>query len=266
MSFAWEKFTSETCGKVKGCWKVGFVGDGFFRSKDPVDSFDVNNADIIMSVVAVQDRGPPSTTRVLNVVDDVIYVEVTGSLSKWDTHCFSVNIQSPGVKKVVLRLKDAVDNSKCTLEGEALEELEAASTRLEDAHAALWKAYEGTIGIQDAFTRVVDASSRLDAVRNKLSVLRDAKESNAMVPIKAEDVGCEPHLELGSDGENSRILSRHTGNPNPDAGSPNKPWAYRVIPFEPSDIPTQLAKRNAKRRVPIDTSPGRIPKHAKLES
>ncbi|KIK16630.1 hypothetical protein PISMIDRAFT_15703 [Pisolithus microcarpus 441] len=165
---------------------------------------------------------------------------------------------------------------KCTLEGEALEEVEAASTRLEDAHAALWKAYEGTIGIQDAFTRVVDASGRLDAVRNKLSVLRDAKESNGMVPIKAEDVGCKPHLELGLDGEDSRfestsvspcrILSRHTGNPNPDAGSPNKPWAYRVIPFEPSDIPTQLAKRNAKRQAPIDTSPGRIPKHAKLES
>ncbi|KAI5994430.1 hypothetical protein EDD15DRAFT_2366527 [Pisolithus albus] len=223
---------------------------------------------------------PPSTTRVLNVVDDVIYVEVTGSLSKWDTHCFSVNIPSPGVKKVVLHLKDAVDNSlpidrKYTLEGEALEELEAASTRLEDAHAALWKAYEGTIGIQDVFTRVVDASSRLDAVRNKLSVLRDAKESSGMVPIKAEGVGCEHHLELGSDGKDSRfestsvspcrILSRHMGNPNPDAGSLNKPWAYRVIPFEPSDIPTQLAKRNAKKRAPIDTSPGCIPKHAKLE-
>ncbi|KIK17011.1 hypothetical protein PISMIDRAFT_15432 [Pisolithus microcarpus 441] len=224
---------------------------------------------------------PPSTTRVLNVVDDVIYVEVTGSLSKWDTHCFSVNIPSPGVKKVVLRLKDTVDNSlsadrKCTLEEEALEDVEAASAKLRAAHVALWKAYEGTIGIQDTFTRVVDASSRLDAVRNKLSVLRDAKEPNGMVPVKAEDVGCEPNLELGLDGADSqfestsvspcRILSRYTGNPNPDAGSPNKPWAYRVIPFEPSDIPTQLANRNAKRQALIDTSPGRIPKHAKLES
>ncbi|KIK19818.1 hypothetical protein PISMIDRAFT_13388 [Pisolithus microcarpus 441] len=154
---------------------------------------------------------PSTTTRVLNVVNNVIYVEVAGSLSKWDTHCFSVNIPSPGVKKVVLCLKNTVDNSlpidrKCMLEGEALEEVEAASTRLEDAHAALWKAYKGTIGIQDAFTRVVDASGRLDAVRNKLSVLRDAKESNGMVPIKAEDVGCEPHLELGLDGEDSHLL------------------------------------------------------------
>ncbi|KIK15658.1 hypothetical protein PISMIDRAFT_16355 [Pisolithus microcarpus 441] len=241
---------------------------------------------------------PPSTTCILNVVDNVIYVEVTGSLSKWDTHCFSVNIPSPGVKKVVLHLKDTVDNSlsadrKCTLEEEALEDVEAASAKLRAAHAVLWKAYEGTIGIQDTFTRVVDASSRLDAVCNKLSVLRDAKEPNGMVPVKAEDVGCEPNLELGSDGADSqyilldliglplcftyyrfespsvslcRILSCYTGNPNPDAGSPNKPWVYHVIPFEPSDIPTQLANRNAKRQALIDTSPGHILKHAKLES
>ncbi|KAI6004150.1 hypothetical protein EDD15DRAFT_2192059 [Pisolithus albus] len=158
-SFTWEKFTSETCGKVKGCWNVGFVGDGVFRRKDPVGSFDVNNADIIISVVTVQDRG------------------------------YNLPI-----------------DRKYTLEGEALEELEAASTRHEDAHAALWKAYEGTISIQDVFTRVVNASGRLDTICNKLSVLRDAKESNGMVPIKAKDVGCEPHLELRSDGENSQYI------------------------------------------------------------
>ncbi|KIK29824.1 hypothetical protein PISMIDRAFT_6584 [Pisolithus microcarpus 441] len=223
--------------------------------------------------------GTPST-RVLAVVEDVIYVELSGALSRWDTHCFSVNILSPGIKKVVLRLKDSVNNtisadSKCTLEGQALEEVEAASSRLNVAHAALWKAYEGTIGIQDAFTGVVDASNRLDAIRNKLSALRDTAESGGTDPVKAEDVDCEPHLQSGSDGEDlrfesasaspCRILARYTGNPNPDAGSLTTPWAYRVYPFAPSDIPTQLARRNTKRLATVDTSPGHIPKHPKLE-
>ncbi|KAI5997085.1 hypothetical protein EDD15DRAFT_2364547 [Pisolithus albus] len=220
------------------------------------------------------------STRVLDVVEDVIYVEVTGALSRWDTHCFSVNILSPGIKKVVLRLKDSVNNplsadSKCTLEGQALEEVEAASSRLKVAEEALWKAYEGTVGIQEAFAGVAGASSRLDAIRNKLSVLRDTADSSGMDPVKAEEVDCEPHLQSGSDGEDlrfesasaspCRILARYTGNPNADAGSLTRPWAYRVNPFAPSDIPTQLAKRNTKRPATVDTSSDHIPKHPKLE-
>lgn len=42
------------------------------------------------------------TTCVLTVIDNVIYIEVTGSLSKWETRFFSVDIQSPRVKKIVL--------------------------------------------------------------------------------------------------------------------------------------------------------------------
>ncbi|KIK15157.1 hypothetical protein PISMIDRAFT_16722 [Pisolithus microcarpus 441] len=223
--------------------------------------------------------GTPSTC-VLNVVDDVIYVELTGALSLWDTHCFSVHIPSSGIKKVILHLKDMVVDAlpterKCILEQEALDQVKEASSRLEDAHAALWKAYEGTVGIQDAFTWVVDASGRLDTICNKLSVLRDAAEFDGMEPIKAEEVDCEPHMEPGLDGENlrfqctstnpCRVLARYTRNPNPDPSSLAKPWAYRIIPFKSSEIPSQLAKRNAKRPAPVDTSPGRIPKHPKLE-
>ncbi|KAI6004690.1 hypothetical protein EDD15DRAFT_2359427 [Pisolithus albus] len=61
--------------------------------------------------------------------------------------------------------------SKHTLEEEALEEVEEASSKLHAAHAALWKVYKGTIGIQETFTRVTDASARLDTICNKLTVL-----------------------------------------------------------------------------------------------
>ena len=46
------------------------------------------------------------TTHILSAVDDVIYIEVTGSISKWETHVFSIDIQSPRVKNFVFKLKD----------------------------------------------------------------------------------------------------------------------------------------------------------------
>ena len=52
----------------------------------------------------------PTSARVLTAVNNIIYVEVAGSLSQWQTHFFSVNIQTPGVKKIVFRLKDTTDN------------------------------------------------------------------------------------------------------------------------------------------------------------
>ncbi|KAI6106604.1 hypothetical protein EDD16DRAFT_1520642 [Pisolithus croceorrhizus] len=135
--------------------------------------------------------------------------------------------------------------------------------------------YKGTVGIQDAFTRVDAASSRLDTIWNKLSVLRDTAESSGMDPVKAEDVNCEPHLQSGSDVEDlqfeptstspCRVLAHYTGNLNPDVGSLTKPWSYCVIPFTPSDIPMQLVKRNSKRPVSVDASTGNISKHPKLE-
>ncbi|KAI5992514.1 hypothetical protein EDD15DRAFT_2368275 [Pisolithus albus] len=213
--------------------------------------------------------------HVLNVVDDVIYIEVTGSLSKWETHTFSVDIQSPGIKKVVLRLKDAVNNISLppeevyTLEQEALEEVEKASSKLEAAHAALWKAYEGTIGIQDTFVRVTDASARLGVVRNKLSLLKDSKAPPKTELGENEDANIKPNpasedLSLQfqpTSASPCRVLPRYVGNPNPDPESSAKPWAYYVIPFNPIDIPTQRAKRKR----PIDASPSPIPKHMKSE-
>ncbi|KAI6005996.1 hypothetical protein EDD15DRAFT_698905 [Pisolithus albus] len=164
-------------------------------------------------------------TRILNVVDDVIYVEVTGSLSKWNTHTFSVDIQSPGIKKIVLRLKDTVDTvlppaRKYTLEEEALEDVEEASSKLEAAHAALWKAYEGTIGIQETFTRVTCASARLDAVRNKLSLLKDSNDSLEAERVKAEDIDVKSDLTAPEDTTASQYIRQVRPSPGLTTSSP----------------------------------------------
>ncbi|KAI5991401.1 hypothetical protein EDD15DRAFT_2197401 [Pisolithus albus] len=277
ISFPCEKFKSGAFGNGKDDWNVALVGDGEVRS-DPFDSLLVSNDDIMPTDMVEDDGGTMLSapgTRVLNVVEDVIYVEVTGSLSKWDTHFFLVDIQSPGIKKVVICLKDTVDTvlpaeRQCTIEEEALKQVEETSTNLQAAHAALWKAYEGTIGIQDTFTRVTVASNKLDAVRNKLSLLRDSKDSLKRELDGTKDViiKVDPAVEDATalqfqpaSASPCRLLPRCTGNPNPLASS-TKPWAYYVIPFDPIDIPTQRAKRKA----PIDTSTGSIPKHAKLET
>ncbi|KAL4072401.1 hypothetical protein V8B97DRAFT_2006773 [Scleroderma yunnanense] len=214
---------------------------------------------------------------VLNIVDNIIYVKVTSSLSKWDTHFFSVNILSPGIKKVVFHLKDTVNNilppeRKGTLEKEVLEQIEEASSKLKAAHASIWTAYEGTIGIQEVFGKVNDASCRLDAIWNKLSVLRDVEELPRMEPVQAKDV--DTKLDLTStDDDNSLkfesvsaspccMLPHHTGNLNLlDVPCTTKPWAYHINPFDPLDIPMQLAKRKA-----LYTPTGPVPKHAKLEA
>ncbi|KAI6117358.1 hypothetical protein EDD16DRAFT_1707684 [Pisolithus croceorrhizus] len=167
---------------------------------DPLDSVNANTDDIIAAAIVKGSRGTTSltpSTQILNVVDDIIHIEVTASLSKWDMHFFSVNIQSPGIKKIVLCLKDTGNSilspgRKHALEEEALEQVEEASSKLQAAHAALWKAYEGTIGIQDMFTRVTDVSARLDAIHNKLSLLRDANDSLEMELVKVEDVDIKP--------------------------------------------------------------------------
>ncbi|KAI6004607.1 hypothetical protein EDD15DRAFT_2191442 [Pisolithus albus] len=238
-SFACEKFMSGTCGNRKDSWNVMFVGDGEVRS-DPFDSLHTSSRTVEMV------RG----THVINVVNNVIYIKVTGSLSKWDTHTFTVDIQSPSIKKVVLHLKDTVGTilpaeRKHTLEEEALEQVEEASSKLQAAHAALWMAYEGTIGIHvDMFIKVTNVE-----------------------PVKGKDIDIKPdHTDKESWFECTlaspcRILPRYCGNPNSDEASSTKPWAYRIIPFDPIDIPTQ----HSKRKLANDTTTAPVHKHTKLE-
>ncbi|KAI5982840.1 hypothetical protein EDD15DRAFT_2377163 [Pisolithus albus] len=85
-------------------------------------------------------------------------------------------LNSPSMKKVVLHLKDTVGTilpaeRKHTLEEEALEQVKEASSKLQAAHAALWMAYEGTIGIQDI----------------------DANDSLEVEPVKGKDIDIKPN-------------------------------------------------------------------------
>ena len=78
-----------------------------------------------------------------------------------------------------------------------LEQVEETSTNLGAVHAVLWKAYEGMVGIQDAFGKVHDVNRMVNTIHNKLSILRDAKESLQIMPVhvKDEDIDCKLKLE-----------------------------------------------------------------------
>ena len=86
-----------------------------------------------------------------------------------------------------------------------LEQVKEASANLGAVHAALWKAYEGIVGVQDTFCKASQANRTVDVIRNKLSVLRDAKESLQTMPVhvKDEDIDCklEPETEDTKDSD-----------------------------------------------------------------
>ncbi|KAI6100804.1 hypothetical protein EV401DRAFT_2138659 [Pisolithus croceorrhizus] len=155
---------------------------------------------------------------------------------------------------------------KHTVQAEALEQL-APSSRLLMQHYGR---------IQDMFTKVTDASTRLDAIHNKLSLLRDASNSFKANPVKSEDDDAMPNPTLTDpmalhyicillwmffSCDTLQVLAQHCGNPNPDQASSMMPWAFYIIPSDPINIPMQLMKRKSQ----ADMSAGLIPKHAKLE-
>ena len=78
-----------------------------------------------------------------------------------------------------------------------LEQVEETSTNLGAVHAVLWKAYEGMVGVQDMFGKVHDVNRMVNTICNKLSILRDAKESLQIMPVhvKDEDIDCKLELE-----------------------------------------------------------------------
>ena len=87
-----------------------------------------------------------------------------------------------------------------------LEQVEEASANLRAVHAALWKAYEGISSIQDTFGKVTDANRMVNTIRNKLSVLRDAKEPAL---VKDESIECkiDPETKDSKDGDILKYVS-----------------------------------------------------------
>ncbi|KAI6098387.1 hypothetical protein EDD16DRAFT_1527214 [Pisolithus croceorrhizus] len=224
-SFACEKFISGTCSNGKDGWNIVFMGDDKVRN-DPSNSLDTSNDDIIPTDTVKDSRyrqdelgeeavsvwlgictmSSAPGTCILNMVNNVIYIKVTGSLSNQ----YSV----PSIKKFVLCLKDTGNailppERKYMLEEEALDEV-----------------YKGTISIQETFTRVMD-----------LPLLKDSNDSLKMEHVKAKDINGLSLL--------SPPCVTLLGKPEPRPGKFNKALAIYIIPFDPIDIPMQHAKRKA---------------------
>ncbi|KIN93103.1 hypothetical protein M404DRAFT_36392 [Pisolithus tinctorius Marx 270] len=219
-----------------------------------------------------------SLTRVLDAVQDVIYLEVDGFMSDWNTHCFTIDIATPGPKKIVFRLKNlttapAKDNyfsnqpadADSSPEEIALNKVEEASLELDIMRRIFMQAYEGSIRLQEAYLRVCEADSRLDEARNELTWrcagCADAGATSQDLKTESDFPKFEP-----ISASPCRILLRHLGNPNaPPDTYERKPWAYRVTPFDPFKIPMNVAKRKL-READMSASKADAPKRFKLES
>ncbi|KIO09937.1 hypothetical protein M404DRAFT_21606 [Pisolithus tinctorius Marx 270] len=215
-----------------------------------------------------------SLTRVLDAVQDVIYLKVDGFISDWNTHCFTIDIAMPGPKKIVFRLKNLTtppqrDNQPAdvdsSLEEIALNKVEEASLELDVARKIFMQAYEGSIRLQEAYHRVCTADSRLDEARNELTW-----QCAGRADAEATSQGLKTENELPKferiSASPCRILPRHLGNPNaPPDTYERKPWAYRITPFDPFKIPMNVAKRKL-READMSASKADEPKRFKLES
>ncbi|KIO03565.1 hypothetical protein M404DRAFT_26871 [Pisolithus tinctorius Marx 270] len=101
-----------------------------------------------------------SLTCILNAVQDVIYLKVDGSMSDWNTHCFTIDIATPSPKKIIFHLKNlttvpAKDNQPADMDSSpeeiALNKVKEASLELNIVQRIFMQAYEGYIRLQEAY-------------------------------------------------------------------------------------------------------------------
>ncbi|KIO01286.1 hypothetical protein M404DRAFT_28820 [Pisolithus tinctorius Marx 270] len=101
-----------------------------------------------------------SLTHVLDAVQDVIYLEVDGFMSDWNSHCFTIDIAMPSPKRIVFHLKNLTtppqrDNqladADLSPEEIALNKVEEASLELDIVQKIFMQAYKGSIRLQEAY-------------------------------------------------------------------------------------------------------------------
>ncbi|KAI6020739.1 hypothetical protein PISMIDRAFT_8674 [Pisolithus microcarpus 441] len=148
----------------------------------------------------------------ITMVDNDLIINVDGFVSDWDTYTFSLNVHSPGNKRIVIRLKNP-ELTRC--------------------HEEVRSPYAQRIHLD-----VGDpVKTELNDDPIKLGPDEDIKPSG-------------PDLAL-ADCQNTCIqpFFSCTGNPDIKPGEPNVPWKYYIRPFDQSLIPYELTRR--KRSVDV---------------
>ncbi|KAG1807561.1 hypothetical protein EV424DRAFT_1350666 [Suillus variegatus] len=127
-------------------------------------------------------------TSVVNVFGDVIFVDIQNAVSLDNTYCFNLNLDSPGPKKIVFRIHQQVTDS--------------------------------------------DTEPEMDSGASELET-EDVEEGGNDTEMKTEDTEDENLATINPEfqpvvASPCDLLTRRTGNPNPDPANPTAPWSYYV--------------------------------------
>ncbi|KAG2115677.1 hypothetical protein BD769DRAFT_1673020 [Suillus cothurnatus] len=79
----------------------------------------------------------PTILSKVKMLQDVVFIEIDGVEPAWDTYCFSLDIESPGPKRVVFRIKAPAASGNATSEERMSVKEEAIDVKIEDQDVGL---------------------------------------------------------------------------------------------------------------------------------
>ncbi|KAI6011094.1 hypothetical protein PISMIDRAFT_20089 [Pisolithus microcarpus 441] len=189
---------------------------------------------------------PPTIT----MVEDVVLVDVDGLTSDWDTYTFSLDILSPGTKRIVLRVQHPDFHKR---DCPRVREPYAQSVQLENVMLEYIEAIKSEESTELPPGSMVETSQCHGPSKDiEACVKSELGDNHVTTFIKSEEqVEVRTKLDTAGNGTNvpispfpCRVLTRCTGNPATEEGMPLQPWKYYVRSFHPSILPHEIARRN----------------------
>ncbi|KAG2135978.1 hypothetical protein DEU56DRAFT_911847 [Suillus clintonianus] len=148
-----------------------------------------------MSNVTVADN---AWTSVVNVFGDVVFVDIQNTISLDNTYCFNLNLDSPGPKKIVFRIRQQTNNHDSGSDDSVTEYESDEEENGGNGDDAEMKTEDAEVGINEV--KVED------------------EDLDAVISPDFEPVVASP----------CSLLTRRIGNPNPDPENPTAPWSYYI--------------------------------------
>ncbi|KAG2033272.1 hypothetical protein BDR03DRAFT_1014441 [Suillus americanus] len=148
-----------------------------------------------MANVTTANDGPDTWTSVLNVFGDVVFVDIQNTISVNNTYCFNLNLDSPGPKKIVFRIRQQTNSQDSGSDSET----ESESEEEENGRNRV-----------DAEMKTEDEEVGIDEVK--------VEDEDLVIGPDFQPVVASP----------CSLLTRCISNPHPDPKNPTVPWSYYV--------------------------------------
>ncbi|KAG2740251.1 hypothetical protein P692DRAFT_20881102 [Suillus brevipes Sb2] len=139
-------------------------------------------------------------TSIVNVFGDVIFVDIQNAVSLDNTYCFNIDLDSPGPKKIVFRVRQQT----IVTEADTKSDTNSDATEIETDDEVGGNGDGGDMKVEDADIGISEVK-----VEDNLE---------ALIDLDFQPVVASP----------CTLLTRRIGNPHPDPENPTAPWSYYV--------------------------------------